>query len=569
MKCLIQILWLPQLHPLPVMKQVFEELAAGFIDYQCRIKTVTSLDDLEDGGIMFLHDEAGHYKNNSELYEQINMLCPDTVYICWYWRDFTFRPFNKMIRTGENYLHLHENPNEFADYGYMTHPEFVPLLLRASDSPDAIGNYPRINQRDYCFMGGGYKMDWMIAVPQFTGFYHRVIWDNYLSYNERRAIYLSSIFAFGFQSDNNIQTGHLSQRIFEGLAYGCIVLCENKLAEDYTDGAAIYVASKEDLVSKMEYYKSHPDEALKKQQQGYEWTKQFGTNRVSIQLFLHGIQSRFNDKFDTSTESIESTEYIDPVKPIVSVNIMGGLGNQLFQIAAAYSYARKNNAQLQLLHKKENGNRPLYWNTLLKSLKPFLVDSIPSLNQWCEDLPTMYKEIPLTQDGLYLNGYLQSSKYHLKEEVIQSFKLNVSEELHDKYHYLLSNKEHVIIMHSRQTDYVIYSALHGPLTHTYYVDALEKMAESVAHPFIVLCGDDNEFWKNMDIKYPHIILEENDINTFALLQQFHYFIMSNSTFIWWCAYLANTKKVIVPAKWFGPAGPYPYEDIYEDEWIRM
>jgi len=73
----------------------------------------------------------------------------------------------------------------------------------------------------------------------------------------------------------------------------------------------------------------------------------------------------------------------------------------------------------------------------------------------------------------------------------------------------------------------------------------------------------------MDIKYPHIILEENDINTFALLQQFHYFIMSNSTFIWWCAYLANTKKVIVPAKWFGPAGPYPYDDIYEDEWIRM
>lgn len=64
MKRLIQILWLLQLHPLPVMKQVFEELAEGFIDYQCRIKTVTSLDDLEDGGIMFLHDEAGHYKKD-------------------------------------------------------------------------------------------------------------------------------------------------------------------------------------------------------------------------------------------------------------------------------------------------------------------------------------------------------------------------------------------------------------------------------------------------------------------------------------------------------------------------
>ena len=564
MKRLIQILWLPQLHLLPVMKQVFEELAAGFIDYQCRINTVTCLDELEDGGIMFLHNEDGHYKNNHTLYEQINILCPNTIYICWYWRDFTFRPFNKMIRTGENYMYLHEKQNEISDYDYMIHPEFVPLLLRASDSPDAIGNYPRTTLRDYCFMGGGYKMDWMTAVPQFTGFYHRVIWDNYLSYNERRAIYLSSTFAFGFQSDDNIRTGHLSQRIFEGLAYGCIVLCENKLAEEYTNGAVVHIVSKEDLVLKMEYYKAHPDELLKKQQQGYEWTRQYGTNRTSIQLFLHTIHSRFNDSFNTSVELVES------VKPVVSVNIMGGLGNQLFQIAAAYSYAKQNNALLQILHTRNNGNRPLYWDTLLTNLKPFLVESLPSLNHWNEDLPTMYKEISsLDHNGLYLHGYLQSSKYHIKDKVKQLFKKNITEELQAKYHYLLSNKAQVVIMHSRQTDYITYSALHGPLTHKYYIDALEKMTDTVKNPFLVLCGDDNQFWKNMEIKYPHIILEENDINTFILLQQFNYFIMSNSTFIWWCAYLADTKNVIVPAKWFGPAGPCPYHDIYEDEWIRM
>ena len=88
----------------------------------------------------------------------------------------------------------------------------------------------------------------------------------------------------------------------------------------------------------MEYYNAHPEEVLKKQQQGYEWTKKHGTNRASIELFLHSIKSRFNDEF-YSEES---------VKPVVSVNIMGGLGNQLFQIAAAYSYARQNNAQLQI-----------------------------------------------------------------------------------------------------------------------------------------------------------------------------------------------------------------------------
>lgn len=558
MKQLIQILCLPQLHPLPVMKQVFEELTAGFVDYQCRIKTVTSMDNLEDGGIMFLHDEAGHYKNNSALYQYIGDKCPETVFICWYWRDLSFKPFRKMIRTGENYLYLHGKKYEIEDYSYMTHPEFVPLMLRASDSPDAIGTYLRSVQRDYCFMGGGYKMDW---VPSgYTGIYHRVIWDNYLNYSQRREIYLSSMFAFGFQSDENIRTGHLSQRIFEGLAYGCIVLCENKLAEDYTDGAVVYVASKEDLVEKMEYYKTHPDEVVKKQQQGYKWTKKYGTNRVSIQRFLNRIRQYFNEDFDVSYS----------VKSIVSVNIMGGLGNQLFQLAAAYSYARRNGAQLQLLNKQDNGTRSFYWDTLLSGLKPYLVDSLPQLLQWSEDLPTMYKEISsLTQEGLYLNGYLQSSKYHIKNEIKESFKVDLSQDLLEKYHFLFSNKDHVVVMHSRQTDYVTHKEFHGPLTHDYYRKALSHITETVKHPFVVLCGDDHQFWKDMDIEYPHIILNESDVNTFGILQQFHYYIMSNSTFIWWCVYIADAKKVIVPAKWFGPSGPAHYEDIYEEEWIRM
>lgn len=568
MKRLIQILCLPQLHPLPVMKQVFNELVEGFVDYQCQIKTVTSMNDLEDGGIMFLHDEAGHYKNNSILYQEIGIRCPETVFICWYWRDLSFKPFRKMIHTGENYLYLHGKKYEIEDYGYMTSPDFVPLMLRASDSPNAIGTYPRVVERDYCFMGGGYKMDW---VPSgYTGIYHHVIWDNYLKYSLRREIYLSSMFAFGFQSDENIRTGHLSQRIFEGLAYGCIVLCENKLAEDYTDGAVVYVASKEDLVEKMEYYKTHPEEVAKKQKQGYEWTKKYGTNRVSIERFLTRIRQSFNEDF---------VEYF--VKPIVSVNIMGGLGNQLFQLAAAYSYARRNGAQLQLLNKRENGNRSFYWDTLLSGLKPYLVDSLPSLHQWSEDLPTMYKEIPSlttykeipsltpTQQGLYLNGYLQSSKYHIKDEIKQSFKVDLSQELIEKYQFLFSNKEQVVVMHSRQTDYVTHKEFHGPLTYDYYRKALSHITETVKYPFLVLCGDDHQFWKDMDIEYPYIILNEPDVNTFGILQQFHYYIMSNSTFIWWCAYIADSKKVIVPAKWFGPSGPAHYEDIYEEEWIRI
>lgn len=208
-----------------------------------------------------------------------------------------------MIHTGEYHLHKERLPSH--DQLYTSLPSFVPLKLRANDSPALIGTYPRHVVRDYCFMGGGYKRDWLPSQEECTGLYHQVFWDNYLPYEERKRIYLSSMFGFAFQSPENIQTGHLSQRIFEGLAYGCIVLCENKLAEEFTNGAVVHVSSKEDLVAKMRYYKAHPELVLAKQQQGYEWVKQHGTNRASAALFLHAIKERFQETFEDNIQSKE------------------------------------------------------------------------------------------------------------------------------------------------------------------------------------------------------------------------------------------------------------------------
>jgi hypothetical protein len=291
MKRLIQLPRFQALNPLPVMKQVFDELTAAFKDYQCEIKIVNSIDELQDDGIIFLDNAGSQHIDNKELYIEMGKRCPNTVFICWYWQDFTFQPFKYIIYTGEH--HLRQSPTE-----YMLHPKFVPLKLRANDSPEIIGKYYRNVKRDYCFMGGGYKMDWIPTT--FTGIYHRVIYDNYLSYDERRAIYLSSTFALAFQSDENIRTGHLSQRIFEGLAYGCITLCENKLADEITDGAVIYVSSKEDLINKMQYYKNNPELILQKQKQGYEWIKKNGTNRVSVKSFLDRIKEIYNKDFTES-----------------------------------------------------------------------------------------------------------------------------------------------------------------------------------------------------------------------------------------------------------------------------
>lgn len=573
MKRLVQLLQFPEIGSLPVMNCVFSELSGAFKDFNCSIRIIKQLSEIEDGGIIFLDDAAGNYRNNRALYDRIAVLCPTSIFICWYWRDMTFRPFTKMIHTGEYFMNL---MTSLSDYGYMMSSSFVPLKLRANDSPSMIGVYPRSVKRDYCFMGGGYKMDWIPS--EFTGIYHQVIWNNYLSYDERRAIYLSSMFALGFQSDENIRTGHLSQRLFEGLAYGCIVLCENPLAAEFTNGAIVHISSKEDLIQKMRFYKENPLLVQEKQKQGYEWVKQYGTNRITSALFLDKIKMDFNEEFsETIVESIKNV--------IVCVSVSGGLGNQLFQLAAAYAYAKKENAKLQIIHTTTNGDRPLYWETLLKSMKSYLVSSASAtLHHWHESCATQYKEIgPLIPTGIFLHGYMQSSKYFyndaIKKEIRSMFTSTITKEIAFSYRHLLANKQHVVVIHARRTDYLKNQDMinfHGPLPGSYYKNAVAKMLELVPNPIFLLCGDDNRFWQEIkeDIaevyKRPNVLLEgETDITTFSLLQNFSNVIMSNSTFIWWTTWLADAKNVIAPSKWFGPTGLKHYEDIYEGTWLRV
>lgn len=257
--------------------------------------------------------------------------------------------------------------------------------------------------------------------------------------------------------------------------------------------------------------------------------------------------------------------------PIVSVNIMGGLGNQLFQIAAAYAYAKNENGTLQIVKKMNNGNRPVYWDTICRKLEPYLVSTISTLEQWSEDYATIYKHIgPLHYPGKYLNGYMQSSRYfyEVKDEIRDLFKQDDSI-LRMKYKYLYDNLERIVVVHARRTDYITYKEVHGPLDANYYKEAVQRMSENVKNPIYVLTSDDNTFWE--EIKYifnDYVILDDTDINLFTLLPQFNNFIMANSSFIWWIVWLSNAKYVIAPSKWFGPAGP-PCDDIYEDHWILI
>ena len=270
-------------------------------------------------------------------------------------------------------------------------------------------------------------------------------------------------------------------------------------------------------------------------------------------------------------------------KPVVSVNIMGGLGNQMFQVATAYSYAKQQNGNLKILPDRSNDDNRKhsnYWDTVLVNFKQYLVKTLPeNMDRWCEKQATLYEPIPqLPTAGMFLEGYYQSSKYFIKEEIKNLFRPEPTK-LHDlgkKYENLIKNKDKVVVVHARRTDYLRDGGrFHGPLSVDYYKEAIREICKKIQNPIFLLTSDDSAYWPSVAKKInafqnnQYHILNENEVNSLILLQQFFHYIIANSTFSWWFVWLSEAKTVYAPKHWFGPAGFQNNEDIYEPDWIRI
>ena len=97
------------------------------------------------------------------------------------------------------------------------------------------------------------------------------------------------------------------------------------------------------------------------------------------------------------------------------------------------------------------------------------------------------------------------------------------------------------------------------------------MCEIVSNPIFLLVSDESQYWNEIDFNKTEffILNNEDEINTIGLIQQFKYFIIANSSYSWWGAWLSDPKMVIAPSKWFGPIGPQNYKDIYIPSWILI
>lgn len=246
---------------------------------------------------------------------------------------------------------------------------------------------------------------------------------------------------------------------------------------------------------------------------------------------------------------------------------MGGLGNQLFQIAAAYAHAKRTGCTLKVSPTVASAKHGTHFETFLHKIQPYL--GIRNDGLLWRERHFHYTPIPPAARRLY--GYFQSSKYFadISGEIRELFTPATAlvTTVNAKYADLLANPSSWTVVHIRRGDYVTLPTYHGILTESYY----QRACSMAPTPHLLVLSDDIAWCKSREWLADARFVDEPDATiSLYLMSQFENYIISNSSFSWWAVWLGReAKTVLAPAKWFGPAGPQDVQDIYEPGWTRL
>ena len=279
---------------------------------------------------------------------------------------------------------------------------------------------------------------------------------------------------------------------------------------------------------------------------------------------------------------------------MITCNLMGGLGNQIFQIFATIAYSIKSKNKFQFLAQETLGGgsctlRYTFWNTFFSSLKPFLITSLPPVNVIRENGFT-FQELPVNSminTNVLIHGYFQSEKYFKEqyEMICRLIGLEKSKQtVLDVLNLRKEDLNNTISMHFRLGDYKKLAYFHPIATPQYYENELNHFKRKFpdnTFKILYFCEDEdaNEVQltiNNLENNFPDYKFERAN-NTLPDWQQMLYMslcshnIIANSSFSWWGAYF-NTKldKVICyPSVWFGQTANIDTKDLCPHDWVKI
>lgn len=301
-------------------------------------------------------------------------------------------------------------------------------------------------------------------------------------------------------------------------------------------------------------------------------------------------------------------------KLTLSVYINGGLGNEMFQIAAVYAFSLNNKNTKIILNEPSVISPAHYKNNNLLPLKtifpniPFS-DTIVNWERYIKQKRNnMYDNIPLNfyikekyNTSIKLIGVFASHIYfkdHYKE-IIELFKFNdsLTKKLDAKYSEIINNPN-TISLHFRRGDkyrnFTLKRRIICIIDISYYYKCIDLCLQDNKNSVFVLFYEpiDNKWFqyyiiKYLDTKKAKYIIAPMDLSpndTLYLMTKCKNNILTNSTFSFWGGFLNTNpnKKVYFPEVHSSFKNPYkramylrgcitstPTEERVPTNWIQV
>ena len=261
----------------------------------------------------------------------------------------------------------------------------------------------------------------------------------------------------------------------------------------------------------------------------------------------------------------------------LGIVINSGLGNQLFTLFAGMSKALDENKTIVIY--PENNNRVYYFNNFLKVLNKYV--SYDDDVDFCDIYNEPYFYYTKIQNNAkIIKGFYQSYKYFNNnfDKIVDILKIR---QMQEKNKLLFKS----IAIHFRFGDYLTLTDNHIILPTSYYLNAINELSAKInisEYTFIIFsekCNDViiDKYIKilNLPIKFVkiyEIMPTITDYEEFLYMSNCDHFIIANSTFSWWSAYLSTNpdKIVLYPSLWFGPKlKHYITTDLFPDKWSKI
>ncbi len=280
---------------------------------------------------------------------------------------------------------------------------------------------------------------------------------------------------------------------------------------------------------------------------------------------------------------------------MITIELTGGLGNQLFQYAFGKSLAIEKNIPFILdISSYEFQNLRKYGldNYLIKDLKlkgiykmsfkDRIVNFFFKKKTYLEPYFSFDKNVyDLKYHNITFKGYWQSEKYFNKIRTILLNDLrqlvNVSSET-KKWLELINQNYNIVSVHVRRGDYILNDSTnkyHGTCNIDYYMKAINIIKNKNKDAIFLFFSDDINFVKETysDIENVKFIDDiKNDYEELFLMSNCNHNIIANSSFSWWGAWLNDfkDKTVVAPQKWFeNEEMQAQTNDLLPDTWIKI